>query len=100
MQHNNIPTEKILANLQIKALNEMQLAALKANDESNNVLLLSSTGSGKTLAFLLPIVQLLTKESKKVQALVLVPSRELALQIDWIQSYLLLWRTQKRDRRK
>lgn len=82
MQHNNIPTEKILANLQIKALNEMQLAALKANDESNNVLLLSSTGSGKTLAFLLPIVQLLTKESKKVQALVLVPSRELALQID------------------
>jgi superfamily II DNA/RNA helicase len=82
MQHNNIPTEKILANLQIKALNEMQLASLKANEESDNVILLSTTGSGKTLAFLLPIVQLLTKKSKKVQALILVPSRELAIQID------------------
>ena len=82
MQHNNIPTQKILANLQINALNEMQLASIKANEESNNVILLSSTGSGKTLAFLLPIVQLLTKDNKKVQALILVPSRELAIQID------------------
>lgn len=82
MQNNNIPVQKILDNLQIEALNEMQLAALKANDDSNNVILLSTTGSGKTLAFLLPIVQLLTKESKKVQALILVPSRELAIQID------------------
>ena len=82
MLHNNIPIEKILANLQIKALNEMQLAALKANEESDNVILLSTTGSGKTLAFLLPIIQLLTKNSKKVQALILVPSRELAIQID------------------
>ena len=82
MQNNNIPIEKLLANLQIKSLNEMQLASLKANDESDNVILLSSTGSGKTLAFLLPIIQLLTKESKKVQALILVPSRELAIQID------------------
>ncbi len=82
MQNKNIPTEKILANLQIKALNEMQLASIKANEESDNVILLSTTGSGKTLAFLLPIVQLLTKESKKVQALILVPSRELAIQID------------------
>ena len=82
MQNNNIPVQKILANLQIEALNEMQLASLKANDDSNNVILLSTTGSGKTLAFLLPIVQLLSTESKKVQALILVPSRELAIQID------------------
>ena len=82
MQHNNISTQKILANLQIKELNGMQLASLKAIEEKDNVILLSSTGSGKTLAFLLPIAQLLTKESKKVQALILVPSRELAIQID------------------
>jgi superfamily II DNA/RNA helicase len=82
MQQYNIPTDKILANLQIKALNEMQLASVKANQENDNVILLSSTGSGKTLAFLLPVVQLLTKEKKKVQALILVPSRELAIQID------------------
>ena len=82
MQHNNITTAKILANLQIQSLNEMQLASLKANEDSYNVILLSTTGSGKTLAFLLPIVQLLSTENKKVQALILVPSRELAIQID------------------
>ena len=54
MQKNHISTEKILASLQIKALNEMQLAALKANEDVDEVILLSSTGSGKTLAFLLP----------------------------------------------
>ena len=73
MQNNNIPIEKLLANLQIKTLNEMQLASLKANDESDNVILLSSTGSGKTLAFLLPIIQLLTKESKKVNRPISTP---------------------------
>ncbi|MCW3090114.1 MAG: box helicase [Ferruginibacter sp.] len=60
----------------------MQLASIKANEESDNVILLSATGSGKTLAYLLPVVQLLNPERKKVQALILVPSRELAIQID------------------
>ena len=82
MQKNHPSTENILASLQIRALNEMQLAALKANEDADGVILLSSTGSGKTLAFLLPVVQKLTNTSKKVQALILVPSRELAIQID------------------
>ena len=82
MQKNHPSTENILASLQIRALNEMQLAALKANEDADEVILLSSTGSGKTLAFLLPVVQKLTNNSKKVQALILVPSRELAIQID------------------
>ncbi len=82
MQKNHPSKENILASLQIRALNEMQLAALKANEDADGVILLSSTGSGKTLAFLLPVVQKLTNTSKKVQALILVPSRELAIQID------------------
>ncbi|MBL0358781.1 MAG: DEAD/DEAH box helicase [Chitinophagaceae bacterium] len=82
MQQVNIPTKKILANLKIEALNEMQEAAVKAIDEHDNVLLLSKTGSGKTLAFLLPIIQQLDPAIKTVQALVLAPSRELAIQID------------------
>ncbi len=82
MQKKNISTENILASLHIKVLNEMQLAALKANEDADEVILLSSTGSGKTLAFLLPVVQKLINNSKKVQALILVPSRELAIQID------------------
>lgn len=82
MQTNNISTETILANLKIEALNEMQQASIKANEETDNVVLLSATGSGKTLAYLLPVVGLLSPERKKVQALILVPSRELAIQID------------------
>jgi superfamily II DNA/RNA helicase len=82
MQKVNISTRKILANLNIEALNEMQLASIKANDENDNVLLLSSTGSGKTLGFLLPIVQRLDPAIKTVQVLILAPSRELAIQID------------------
>ena len=60
----------------------MQQASIKANEETDNVVLLSATGSGKTLAYLLPVVGLLSPERKKVQALILVPSRELAIQID------------------
>jgi superfamily II DNA/RNA helicase len=82
MQQLNISTPKVLANLKIEALNEMQLASIKANDEHDNVLLLSSTGSGKTIAFLLPIIQRLDPAIKNVQALILAPSRELAIQID------------------
>jgi len=82
MQTKYISPETVLSNLKIDALNEMQLASIKANEESDNVILLSATGSGKTLAYLLPVVQLLRPELKKVQALILVPSRELAIQID------------------
>lgn len=82
MSDNKIDTAKILANLNIEELNEMQQASISANKEHNNVLLLSATGSGKTLAFLLPILQRIDKNIQQTQALIVVPSRELALQIE------------------
>lgn len=72
-----------LSNLKIEALNEMQNAALNA-DTKRNLILLSPTGSGKTLGFLLPVLKSLRKDVAGVQALVLVPSRELALQIEQV----------------
>ncbi len=74
--------EDILRNLKIEELNPMQQAACRAYDEPKDMVLLSPTGSGKTLAFLLPLVQKLKNEIKGVQAVVLVPSRELALQTE------------------
>ena len=62
----------------------MQEVAESALLKDANVLLLSPTGSGKTLAFLLPIFQLLSNEIKSVQCLILVPSRELGLQIEQV----------------
>lgn len=81
MQTDTPEIERILANLKIKELNEMQLASLQAKI-NEDVILLSKTGSGKTLAFLLPVLQSLNAASKNVQALIVVPSRELAIQID------------------
>jgi ATP-independent RNA helicase DbpA len=74
----------ILARLNIKSLNEMQLASIKSIEKSNNVLLLSATGSGKTLAFLLPLIKMLNTGNTNSQAIIIVPSRELALQIETV----------------
>lgn len=76
--------KSILSNLGIEDLNEMQIAAQKAIFIEQNILLLSPTGSGKTLAFLLPVLQLLDENITKVQCLIVVPSRELALQIEQV----------------
>ena len=46
-----------------------------------NLMVQSQTGSGKTGAFILPILERLDLEKKACQALVLVPTRELALQV-------------------
>ena len=76
--------DQVLNNLQIEKLNEMQTASIQAIEKYDNVILLSSTGSGKTLAFLLPVLQRLQPDSNKTQAMVVVPSRELALQIEQV----------------
>lgn len=76
--------KSILSNLAIDSLNEMQIAALDTIVKNPNILLLSPTGSGKTLAFLLPVLHLLDEGITKVQCLIVVPSRELALQIEQV----------------
>ena len=73
-----------LANLKIEELNPMQEASIDTWSEGKDLILLSPTGSGKTLAYLLPLLDSLNPEEKGVQAVVLVPSRELALQIDQV----------------
>ena len=62
------------------ALNAMQQDMLQTARKGASVVLLSPTGSGKTLAYLLPLLQKLDSKSDELQALVIVPSRELALQ--------------------
>lgn len=77
-------TRSILENLGISEFNEMQKATQTAFENADGVLLLSPTGSGKTLAFLFPILQQMNPKGNKVQALVLTPSRELAIQIEQV----------------
>lgn len=74
----------ILQKLGIDALNSMQEETQLAIHSSPEVILLSPTGTGKTLAFLLPIVAELDNQMDAVQALIIVPSRELAIQIEQV----------------
>lgn len=84
MQQKKYSLATILSNFKIDALNEMQLASIEANKNEQDIILLADTGSGKTLAFLLPVVELLDVENTTTQALIVVPSRELALQIEQV----------------
>jgi superfamily II DNA/RNA helicase len=76
--------QQILEKLGIANLNDMQHACIDAVANHKEIILLSPTGTGKTLAFLLPLIANLDPENHFVQALILVPSRELAIQIEQV----------------
>jgi len=75
--------EKVLKNLKIASLNEMQRVAIDSASNTDTVIL-SPTGSGKTIAFLIPVLSRLDHTKTGIQAMILVPSRELALQIEQV----------------
>ncbi len=82
---NHIKSQKeILSKLNIQALNAMQEDALLGISSAANTVLLSPTGTGKTVAFLLPTIADLMIDCDNVQLLILVPSRELAIQIEQV----------------
>lgn len=83
MKTNTINIVEILSKLGIEELNRMQKESLEAHKKEKDIILLSPTGSGKTLAYLLPLLQQLTNDPV-IQSLILVPSRELALQIETV----------------
>jgi superfamily II DNA/RNA helicase len=84
MTMKNKDQQAILEKLGIEQLNQMQLDAHKAISTYSEIILLSPTGTGKTLAFLLPIIADLDDTSEHIQVMILVPSRELAIQIEQV----------------
>jgi len=60
----------------------VQAHALPYLMAGRDIMVQSRTGSGKTGAYLLPLLSLLDAEEKKVQALILAPTRELASQVE------------------
>lgn len=75
---------KMLSHLKIDELNELQSETLKAAQQEGDLILLSDTGSGKTLAFLLPVLAFMDDKTAGTQVLIVVPSRELAIQIEQV----------------
>lgn len=76
--------KNILDKLSIEKLNPMQVEAQSAIQSNANVILISPTGTGKTIAFLLPVLANLDPNCTEIQVLIVVPSRELALQIEQV----------------
>jgi superfamily II DNA/RNA helicase len=85
MQDNlNAEYAEFLNNLSITDFKPMQEAFIKKAVSHNNLMLLAPTGSGKTLAFLIAVLNRLDARDRGVQAIVVVPSRELALQTEQV----------------
>jgi ATP-dependent RNA helicase DeaD len=59
----------------------IQLAAIPALLEGRNVVGQAQTGTGKTAAFALPLLQKIEHRKGAIQALILAPTRELAIQV-------------------
>lgn len=84
-------THAVLANMEITEPTPIQAEAIPALLAGNDLVGQSATGSGKTLAYGIPLVERLAKE-RVAQALVLVPTRELAVQVNSVLSKLAMSR--------
>ena len=65
----------------IREATPVQERAIPAARAGRDVIVQAQTGTGKTLAYLLPLVERIKPQAEVAQALVLAPTRELALQI-------------------
>ena len=72
-----------LAQLHFTTPTPVQASAIPPALEGRDVLATAQTGTGKTLAFLIPVIERLSAQTspRQVSALVLVPTRELAMQV-------------------
>ncbi|MAI85224.1 MAG: ATP-dependent RNA helicase [Rickettsiales bacterium] len=77
-------SKEILTNLNFLKLlrpTPVQQKAIKPGCEGKDILAIANTGTGKTAAFAIPIIERLNK-NKSLSAIILTPTRELAVQID------------------
>jgi ATP-dependent RNA helicase DeaD len=81
-------TRAVLANMEITEPTPIQAQAIPALLAGNDVVGQSATGSGKTLAYGVPLVERVSKDKRVVQVLILVPTRELAVQVNEVLSKL------------
>lgn len=81
-------TRAVLTNMGITEPTPIQAEAIPALLAGKDVVGQSATGSGKTLAYGIPLVERLSRDKRVVQALVLVPTRELAVQVNTVLSQL------------
>ena len=62
-------------------LTPIQEMAIPIVLENKDLIAQAPTGTGKTFAYGIPLINMINKEEKNVQALVICPTRELAVQV-------------------
>lgn len=72
---------KALADMNFKTPSPIQAKTIPILLEGRDVIAQAQTGTGKTAAFALPILERLSLKSNATQALILAPTRELAIQV-------------------
>ncbi|GAA0824301.1 DEAD/DEAH box helicase [Clostridium tertium] len=72
---------KALKNLGFEKPSEVQQEVIPYILDKKDLVVKSQTGSGKTASFGIPLCELVNVEENKVKALILVPTRELAIQV-------------------
>ena len=77
----NEKTLKAIENIHFNKPTKTQSMVLPHALNNENLACKGKTGSGKTHSFLIPIANKIDENSKTLQALILVPTRELAIQI-------------------
>lgn len=77
----NAEIENILKKNGIISPTPIQSEAIPLLLNGRDVIAQAQTGTGKTLAFLLPIFEKINPDKKAIQALIITPTRELAIQI-------------------
>ena len=74
-------TQAALMTMGVETPTPIQTAAIPPLLDGRDLIGQARTGSGKTLAFALPLVERIDERQRDVQALILVPTRELAAQV-------------------
>src|SRR5260370_14930752 len=83
-----------LAKANFITLTPVQVGAIPPALEGKDVLATAQTGTGKTLSFLIPIIEKLQKtQAKAASALLLLPTRELAMQVQQAYAHLISFLT-------
>lgn len=72
---------KAIRDMGFQTLTPIQAQTIPLILEGKDVIGQAQTGTGKTLAFGLPILEMLTPKTRKLEAVVLCPTRELAVQV-------------------
>ena len=80
--HFNPKIKKALAQMGFKRPTDIQYKSIPNVLNGEDLLAVAQTGTGKTGAFLIPIINNLLTQGKRFQSLVVVPTRELALQVE------------------